>query len=216
MDTELAMPAILRFEEWDVELRLAEFDLTKEQLLGAVHAAVAHHGGCTDNDPPNARGWEVWRWGVRRLRELLPSERWKKDDTGGYSTIVNDKRRIRIAVLNTDDATGILGDRFPQNRCRKGPTSERAATANQQILLFPFPPSGPPIDPAGYATWHLCIYIDGDEVRAELSLMNDFEGGSFTDCHERIILIGPDDWSRVEVDDDSDLGPEFEPQVERR
>jgi len=71
MDTEASMPAIMRVEEWDVESRLADLDVTKEQLLGAVQACVAHYGGCTDNDPPNARGWEVWRWGVRRLRELL-------------------------------------------------------------------------------------------------------------------------------------------------
>jgi len=90
------------------------------------------------------------------------------------------------------------------------------ATANQQLLLFPLPPSAPPPDPDGYATWHLCIFIDGDDVRAELSFMNDFGSGSFTDCHERIILVGPDDWAKVEIEDNPDLGPEFVPEVKRR
>lgn len=211
------MPAIVRVEEWDVDRRLDDFDLTKDQLIAAVHACVAHHDGCTDNDPPNAKGWEVWRWGVRRLREVLSSERWQKDDTAGFSTIVNHKRRMRIAVLNTDDATGIPGDRFPQNRCRKGPTSERAATINQQMLPFMHLPSIAPAYPADYATWHLCIYIEGDQVRAELSLMKDFEAGSFTDCHERIILVDSQDWERIKFEDDlQDFGPDFEPKVERR
>src|ERR1700730_4167604 len=75
------MPVTVRSEAWDVDHRLAQLGLTREVLLEVVRACAAAHGGCTDNDPPNAKGIEVWRWGVRRLRELLRPEGFEKDDT---------------------------------------------------------------------------------------------------------------------------------------
>lgn len=211
------MTAIIRVEEWDVEHRLGDFDLTQEKLVDVVRACVAAYGGCTDNDPPTAKGWELWRWGVRRSREILRPEEWEKDDTGGFSTIVNHKRRFRIAIASADDATGRLGGRDPQNRSRKGPASERATTVNQ--LLLPgsdaWPRSKAQVDE--YETWHLCVYVGGDAVRAELSRFNGFEGGYLTDCHERIILLGDGDWEKLDFGTgDNDLGPEIEVDVQRK
>lgn len=215
------MAVIVRAEEWEVNHRLAQLGLTKDSLIDAVRACVAAHGGCTDNDPPNAKGWEVWRWGVRRLRELFRPEGMEKDDTGGFSTIVNRDLRYRIAVINTDDATGIIGERIPQNRCRKGPVSEQAATVNQQLL--PGSESWPRRMADGrepvseFSTWHLCVYIEGDVVRAELSLLVDFNSGYFTDCYERIILLGPGDWGKLDFSRGTDdSGPEFEVEVRRK
>src|ERR1700730_18290394 len=140
------MAALIRAEDWEVADRLGDFDLTKEKLIDIVQACIAAYGGCTDNDPPAAKGWELWRWGVRRAREVLRPDDWTKDDAGGYSTVVNHRRRIRVAIAGTDDATGVIGEIAPQNRSRKGALSERAAGANQithQLRL------------AGSDTWEL-------------------------------------------------------------
>lgn len=214
------MPAITRLESWDVDRRLQELGLERESLLEVVRASVAACGGCTDNDPPTARGWESWRWGVRRFREVLCPKGWDKDDTGGFSTVVNHEKRIRLAIINTDDGTGLL-DRIPQNRSRKGPTSEQAATINQQLLPgidWPRIVAGKSvIMTREYSTWHLCVYIEGDRVRAELSLLNEFESGYFTDCHERIILLKDGDWETLDFGDNSDgFSPEFDIEVRRK
>jgi hypothetical protein len=215
--------AIVHGEDWDIRSRLSELDLTREQLIDIVKACVAAQGGCTDNDPPNSRGYESWRWGVRRSREILRPEGWEKDDTGGFATIVNHKRKIRLAVMNSDDGAGTI-DRIAQNRSRKGPNSERAATANQQLLI-PGSENWPIIAHAdngqnfeGYTTWHLCIYISGDIVRAELSILNDFESGYFKDCFEKILILGSGDWDGLDFKGDSgdDSGPELDIEVLRK
>lgn len=216
------MRALVRIKPWEVSARLAELNLTREDLLETVDACVAAQNSCTENDPPNARGFESWRWGVRRVREVLCPQGWLKDDTGMYCTVVNPKRKIRLAILNADDGVGIP-DRTPQNRNRKGPTSERVASDNSRQIAFtessdwPVPETSAP-EFSDFQTWHLCVYIQGDIVRAELSLLDEFCSGYFTGCSEKIILLGegdykPEGWKTNEDDDD---GPEFTVQVTRK
>ena len=102
---------------------------------------------------------------------------------------------IKIAVCNTDDGTG-LKDRQPQNRSKKGAATDRAVSANQLnfdeklegttnvIQMTP--------QPGGLVYWYLCVYCEGDVVRAELSCPSSCESGFFRDFNERIILIGGD------------------------
>jgi hypothetical protein len=210
------MTAITRFEEWDVHQRLGDFNLTQNNLVEVVRASAAAYGGATDNDPPGARGFYTYSMGVRRLREVLRPEGWDKDDTNNFSTTVNHKGRIRIACVRTDDATGIPKKRSPQNRSPKGPVNERATMVNQLSLpgIDDWREPDGPVDE--YQTWHLCIYVEGDAVRAELARFNGFEDGHLTDCHERIILLGNGDWEKLDLGDGSDdLGPEFDINIKR-
>lgn len=217
------MTAIVRSESWEVDRRLSELDLSRTALVDIVKAAVAGQDGCTENDPPNARGYESFRYGTRRARELLRGQGWEKDDTGNFSTVINHSKRIRLVVMNADGGAGVIG-RVPQNRCRKGPNSERAANANQRVLFSPdeapMPEAdGKPPQIDGYATWHLCVYIGVDTVRAELSLLNDFQGGYFIGQFEKIIVIGDGDWKTADAfdePDEGDDGPEFDIQVTRK
>lgn len=220
-DIGVRMSGIVRANEWDVASRLAQLDLTKSQLIEIVKACVAGHAGCTDNDPPNAKGYESWRWGVRRARELLRQEGWEKDDSGNFSTIVNHKRKIRIAIMNSDDGAGLV-DRIPQNRAKKGPNSEKVATTNGQLLLigsndWPVPTLSEQTNFDEYSTWHLCVHINGDVVRAELSLLNNFSCGYFTDYLEKIIVLGSGDWDKLDfVGDSDDYGPELDIEIARK
>lgn len=190
--------------------------LPEDQLVEVIQASVIAYGGCTDNDPPAARGWDSWRWGVRRLREVLVPEGWIKDDTGGLSTVVNHKRRIRIACVRTDDATGIPGERDPQNRSPKGALNERATTVNQLSLSGADEWPKPEGQVDEYETRYLCIYIEGDVVRAEFSRFDGFEDGHLTDCYERIMLLGVGDWEPLDFSDDSDLEPDLDIDIRRK
>lgn len=213
------MPAIVRVEEREREDRLADLGLSHALLMEVVDACAAADGDCTANDPPMARGLKVYFAGVRRLRELLVPVGWEKDDTGGFSTVVNHDLRIRLAFMNTDEGTCNAAALLPVNRSRKGPNSERAASANQLMLpgieWTSVRADGTRPVRDDYATWHMCMHIDGDRMRAELALLSDFVDGYFTDCHERIFLLNDDDWGGYGGPDD-DLGPEIEVEVRRK
>lgn len=203
-------------ESADVGSRLIELGLTLEQLIEVVKASVAGRGDCTDNDPPAAPGWNSWRYGVRRLREIFRQEGWEKDDTNQLSTIANHERRIKIAVCNTDDGTSIE-DRVPRNRSRKGVASERVTDRNSTPYLFIEMESDAAVNTADYVTWYLCIYIEDDRVRAELSCPSVFEAGYFTKYSERIFILSEGDWKTLDFSQqDDDSATEIEVNVRRK
>jgi hypothetical protein len=208
-----------RPEDADARLwRLAR--LQRQDLMESVIAAVVAVGACTENDPPTARGYDAWRFALRRLREVLRPQGWEKDDTGNFSTVVSHPARVRIAVVNTDDATGNPRI-YPTNRSRKGANADRASQINQFVLPFPNWVELEPEEAAipGYATWYLCINVGGHQVRAELSLPTRMEGGYFADWNERIILVSSDGGWSVGPDmpeGGDDDGPVFEVPISRR
>lgn len=207
----------LHKESWDINARLKSLALTREVLIDTVRVSVGARAGCTHDDPPSARGYEPWRFGVRHLRERLQNEGWKKDDVGQFSTIAHDGLRIRIAVCNTDGGTA-AENRVPRNRSRKGVFSERAADRNAQPYLFPEMNADKPIDRQDYTTWYLCMFITDDCVRAELSCPSAFESGYFKSYSERIFLISGDDWHSLDFEkQDSDPGePNLEINISRK
>ena len=212
--------AVVYHDPLDIDRRLRALGgLQRQDLLAAVEAAVAAVGGCTDNDPPAARGWDSWRSATRRLSEVHRRLGWEKDDTANFSTIIHKGERIKVAVANTDDATG-NPLAHPTNRSRKGATSDRASQINQ--LVLPFAGWHSETEPElavvpGYATWYLGIYIEGDTVRAELSMPTRLESGYFTEWKERIMLISSDEeWTPSVVPVADDDGPAFEVPVFRK
>jgi hypothetical protein len=147
---------------------------------------------------------------------------WERDDDGQISSIYDRKRGVKIAVCNTDDGTGIT-DRQPQNRSKKGAATDRAVSTNQTVFGSLLAESVNVIQLSsegsnGVVYWYLCVYCEGDVVRAELSCPSECEGGFFKTFRERIFLIGGDDDSsgvRVRRDvPDSDAG--FEISVIRK
>ena len=218
------MHAIVHSKSFEVDGRLADFGLNLDQVIEIVKACAAAQGGCTDNDPPGARGFESWRWGVRRAREILRPLGWDKDDTGGFSTIVNHDRKFRLAIMNADDGVGTV-DRVPQNRSRKGAISEQVSTANRQLAFpgvseWPIPVNqGDQTDVSGYATWHLCVYKNDVTVRAELSLLSGFENGFYTEFIEKIFILSDGDWDPLSIGvspGGDEPGQEFDVRVVRK
>lgn len=203
-------------ESWDVNARLAELGLTRDILVQTVRACVVGRSSCDDDDPPSARGYETWKYGVNRLRKQLQQEGWFKDDTDQFSTIANDKRRIKIAVCNTDDGTA-AEDRSPRNRSRKGVLTERAAYRNAQPYLFDISVEGK-VDRRDYNTWYLCVYVTNESVRAELSFPDSFESGYLKSYSERIFIISGDDWNNLDFakQDSGDGEPNLDINISRK
>jgi hypothetical protein len=213
----------------DVGNRLDKvFKLKKEQLLEVVEAMVRAKADCTPNDPPGSFGWSAYKMGTRRLREITLSEPgWEKDDTDQIPSVVNKELGVRIAVANTDDATGLeLERRIPQNRAQKGAATDRVVHANQlsfvaaldeSLKVVSFKKAAAP--PKGIVTWYLCTYCEGEEFRAEISAPKRVDDGYFDDFYERIILTGEDGGDGGEIarrHGGNDGGPEFEIPVTRK
>jgi hypothetical protein len=217
----------------EVDGRLSELRVTREQLLEVVQAMVAAKAACTDNDPPSAPGWSSWRHGIRRSREVLRPDGWLKDDTDQLSCIVNHNLGMRIGVANTDDATGDESpSAVPQNRSKKGAATDRSIDGTQQSLFGPS--AGKAAEDDGkiirfmprarhsnsYVTYYVCTFNEGDVVRAEFSCPIAVENGFFNGFSERIILVGPGDWppaAKVKRDDPaSGGGSEFDIPVRRK
>ncbi len=66
--------------------------------------------------------------------------------------------------------------------------------------------------------WFFCVSVDGDDVRAELSLSGGLENGNFMPFIERIFILQKDEWQSVRTDGTvPDDGPiELTPQIARK
>ncbi len=189
---------------------------------------VGARNGCTDNDPASAPGWMSWKDGSRRFREIGRSKGYAKDDADQIPWVVDVENGRRFAVSNTDDGTGVKGP-GPQNRSRKGPATDRAVSENQgsffdrfddpEFLKKVIPLSMKRGQPGIIISWYLCVYCEGDEVRAELSCPVGADGGFFSDFMERLVLIGDGDdgpGEELRKSDDGDDGTEFDIPVSRK
>jgi hypothetical protein len=213
------MSTILRKNPIEVITRLDELGVKRGDLLEVVDRMVSARNGCTMNHPPGSPGWMSWAEGTCRLREIFLGLGWERNEEFCVSSIW-DKKRTRIAVSNTDYGTG-LEQNQPQNRSKKGSGTDHAVALNQvvftDILEKALNVIQWPLTSGGIVYWYLCVYAEGDIVRAELSCPSSYENGYFTAFHERILLIGGDGEGGVKVRRNvPDDGSEFEINVIRK
>jgi hypothetical protein len=204
------MAALIRKKPIEVGNRLAELGWTREQLIEAVDAMVSARNDTTENDPSSAPGWMAWKDGIRRLRELALPMGWQRDETNNVPSVINIEAGLKLTVCNTDDGTCLeIGGRIPQNRTKKGPAMDRTIANNTGWLFSPSQtPRVVPFSKAGkqpgvITTFYLCVYHEGEEVRAELSCPVEAQFGYFTDFVERVFLISSgDEYRGIKVEPD--------------
>ena len=216
------MAALLRKNPIEVRNRLAELGWTREQLVEVIDAMVSARNDTTENDPSSAPGWMSWKDGTRRLREIALPMGWQRDETNNVPSVVNLEKGVKLTVCNTDDSTGVEGH-TPQNRTKKGPATDRMIA--QQGCLFPLSEMPNVVSfqgtrqPGLLTTFYLCVYHEGEEVRAELSCPVDAQAGYFTDFVERILLLASgDDYRGIKVVPEigNHGGTEFDIPVSRK
>jgi hypothetical protein len=190
--------ALIRIRPIEVDNRLEELGWSREELLEVVDAMVAGRNGCTENDPSSAPGWMAWKEGCRRLREIGRPKGMNKSEDGQIPWVIDSARGVRFTVSNTDEGTGVEAY-SPQNRSKKGPSTDRVVSGNQRSLfddteleekVVPLSVAGG--QPGILVSWYLCVFSEGDEVRAEISCPVGIENGYFTGFMERLVLVGPD------------------------
>ena len=190
------MAAVIVRDPRLVDRRLRqEFSTNRQTLVEIIVVAVAARARCTADSPRSAGSYYAWAEATTRLRQKFRPHGWGKGNEEGIETVANHKRKLKIAILSTDEGTADVS-RLPRNRTVKGPASERVVDLNNQYELFDTKEMGPVVE-SQYSMWYLCIYDDGRRVRAELSRPVEFAGGYVTRFSERIFLLQDGDWEKV-------------------
>lgn len=217
---EVPVSALIVKNPIEITNRLAGLGWTADELLEVVSAMVGARRSCTENHPPSAGGWMSWSEGTRRLREIGLPKGLLRANTDGIPWTTDKGRGIRFVVANTDDGTGI-DNRVPQNRSKKGAATDRAIDVNQ-TSIFDYIPEPPVVplsrivpSPGMLVSWYLCVFADGDIVRAELSCPIETENGYFADFVEQIYLLTGEALDKLVKRKDDD-GPEYEINVTRK
>lgn len=200
-------------DDREVEPRLLSLGLNKDDLLNVVLAAVQARNDATDNDPANAAGWFSYSYGTRALRDAFCGKDWSVDRTDSIESILNKELGIKVAFQNVDNAAD--PDRTPKARSKKGAGSERAVDNNQLSLLPDFE-NELSADSGAPSIWFLMVYVNGSDVRAELSLPIAIKDSQFTGFLERIFLIKGGAWGDFEINDLDDDGDDFEVPLSRK
>ena len=205
----------------EVTNRLAQLGVTREGLQAIIDRMVSARRGATANHPPGSAGWMAWSEGTCRSREIFLPLGWERNEESRISSI--HKGQIRIAVCNTDEGTGLVKSQ-PMNRSKKGAGTDYVVSLNQGVFADILAAASKVIQLPGafedgkVVYWYLCVYCEGDTVRAELSCPLKCKRGFFVSFRERIILIGEsdDDGGVRKRGDSTDSGPDFEIVVTRK
>ncbi|MFT4189132.1 MAG: hypothetical protein QM621_11195 [Aeromicrobium sp.] len=206
------------YEGIEADRRLEALGLSRRQLSQAIRRADAEAAQVTPLDPPTAEGWSRYAATVRYLREGLMPHGWDYDNGNNFCRTVAPGKRFAIVVSSGDSMTGNPHGN-PSTKYTKGPTTSKAVDRNQYVLDF-----GPDFmsedhEDDEYPIWYLIQYVDGNVIRAELSLPNGSHKGKITQWAERIILdeIVLDEAEDGNHDQDSDDdGDAYDVDIARR
>ncbi|MGY0570677.1 hypothetical protein ACTGJ9_006140 [Bradyrhizobium sp. RDM12] len=204
-------------QDYEVASRLDQLGLSASELISVVQQAVAAKANFVLNHPLNAAGQLSYIYGTGALREVLRPKGWQIDRADNIEATYNPGTGMKIVFQNADSACD--DDRDPKGISDKGPAASRAVDLGQMNLFEDFEREAQEkLTQANAALWYLFVYINGDDVRAELSFPKRIEEGQFKGFNERIYLIRRGEWSSMTpmVTVDEAPAQDFEINVTRR
>jgi len=179
--------------EYGVDARLSAFDVTHKELRNVALAAIAARNNATRLHPINSPGTFSYHEGVAALRLLfLPKKGWKIARPNGIEMVENQSLGLMIIFQNVDHACGLQD---PKPVSGKGEGSKKFID-NPSGYLWEYMEKEDNADENKHA-WFLCISVNGDKVRAELSRPKSIDGSQFGLFLERIFIIS-EDWNPLE------------------
>jgi hypothetical protein len=204
-------------QDYEVGSRLEQLGLSASELIGVVHQAVAAKANFVLNHPLNAAGQLSYIYGTGALRDALRTKGWEIDRTGNIEATYNPRTGMKIVFQNADSACE--DDRDPRAISDKGPAATKAVDIGQTSLFPEFDiEDQEKRKRENAALWYLFVYINGDDVHAELSFPKRIEDKQFKGFNERIYIIKPGEWaSIIPKADESELpAQDFEINVTRK
>lgn len=200
--------------------QLVSLDVSEAHLLAALEAGYVAAASCTDHEPRSYPGTTVWAKGIGHLRDLLVPLGWTADRSANFETVVHPSNSQAVAIAAGTSQVGIEGI-APRTRTPRGPATNRAVKANQQMTLGigtdAFTGTGVRTTAdRDRVTWLLLHYLDPDEeeVRVELSLPLEMSGKQISRWKTRIPLK-PFSFSQT-IDFEHDEVEEIDIDVSRR
>lgn len=197
--------------------RLGELDLTTDELREICLQGYGLWADHTDFDPPSIANTNLWGRATRVLREKTVLRGWQWDNKDQQPRTVHPSGRLAVVVSTGDEETGLRHGQ-PSTKNPKGDATARKVASNQAQLDFPDLPADAASEER-CISWFLLIYVDTDEIRAELSLPDEISASGFVKSWaERIILssISRGGDGAALAGDDGQEPQQFEVAVELR
>jgi len=177
-------------EDWEVDFRLNDFGVTKEELMPIIHTAVGAKADAVAHHPVTAPGTFAYHWGTMALRDVFVPKGWAKDSTEGIESVYDPKTGTKIIFQNTDSACDVCD---PKAISPKGLASARVISQPYLILEMEEDRQ----KKMNGTVWYFCLFAKGDDVRAELSRPLAIEGRQFSEFPERIFILKHGEWNLV-------------------
>lgn len=190
----------------DVETRLADFGLVRDQFVAIGKTARAYADDASPSMPLNAAGMLSYIHGVGELRQQLVGPEFIVDRTCGIEAVIRRDRSVRIGFQNVDKCCANMA---PMPRSEKG--SGAASLSSPSLFEHAGVDAGPltGVKSDGILTYYIMVGLDGS---VELSCPI-IENGKYSDWHERIFIFSPEgDWEAV-PDTDSNPINDFDVNV---
>jgi hypothetical protein len=205
-------------EPWDVDARLSPFGVTRAELGRVVAGVVAARADAVENDPATAEGQFAYIYGTRFSRALFRTKGYLLYRQDNIEGVEHPERNLKIIYQSVDLAASWLHD--PRPLSAKGSGSDRIIDSAQGSLFTPDQlayAEAIKFEPINTGVWYFCVSVDGDDVRAELSLPSAIENGAFGRFIERIFIVGGGEWGDLMMKLQPDATPaEFQPVITRK
>jgi hypothetical protein len=215
------LPCKITRDEIEVDARIADFGVTRSELLKIVHAVVTAHNDAVPYDPKSAAGQFRYIYGTRATRDTFCPKKWKPDSAGNIEAVYDPATDRKIVYQSVDCASDERNE--PKAISGKGPGAARVVSRSTQAFLFPDmeAEASESRRRENAVTWFFCVSVNGEDVRAELSLPRsvDDDMENFRGFIERIFIVGPGDWDTGGIhglDDGPSGDDEIEPVVTKK
>lgn len=199
-------------EPMEVRSRLADFGVSREDLLTVVDAAVGARRGASVLAPASAGGLMAWIRGTEQMRSVFLPKGWEMTRTDNIEAVYSADLGVKLIYQSADRAGDPLAD--PLAVSKKGTGSARAVE-NGQGDLFP-ETVAEILREVNAASWYLFVYVNGDDVRAELSFPKAVEDNQFKGFNERILLVQSGEWDAMDLTPDETPAPDLDVPVLRK
>lgn len=178
----------------DVERRLADFGLVKEQVLAVADVAKRWADDASPLMPLNAPGTLAYIHGVAELRRQFLAVEWMIDRTSGIEGVINRTLGIRVVFQNVDRACDPILKPHPRTSKGAGAESISGPTLFEHAGVEPGPLVAVKLD--GLTTYYVMVGEDGS-VEFSCPVV---ENGMFVAFPERIFVRRIDDDWVEEID----------------
>jgi hypothetical protein len=205
-------------KEWEIDARLNSFGVSREELIAVVREVVAARSVVVEDDVAGASGQLAYIFGSRHVIKLFRSKGWLRHRTENIESVRQPKSGITVVYQSVDLAADNI--HLPLAVSGKGSGASRMIDSAQGSLFDSGLPHAVPktVEATDKGAWFFCVSVNGDDVRAELSLPATIEGSNFHGFLERIFILGDGEWNKLALvpHGPAEGAMDFEPIVTRK